>query len=370
MTPGLLARVRWSNRRTRVRQSHRSARHSARAVLALGCCIMLAATIGMSAALETVRPEWRDPEFGHRLTRLQQFEREAPGRPLVLFLGTSRAQNALDPSSMTTSNEPGSPLFFNFGQSGSSPLKVLLTLLRVLDAGIRPAAVVVEVLPPWLGADGPAEGQFSSEAPRLSDADLRHLMPYCTNEKNLRSRWLSARVAPWHAQRAVLMSHWLPRWLPWDERVDPQWEGMEPDGFVPFPKEFGSGGYRRLATEHARQEYAGSFAGIRLTDHAWRVLGDLTAQCRSEGIAVALVEPPVSPMFRGWYAPGVWASGNERLQAGARERGLDFFPVFEELGESDFIDGHHMLQPAAARYSQWLADTHLKPWLVREGVAR
>ena len=44
--------------------------------------------------------------------------------------------------------------------------------------------------------------------------------------------------------------------------------------------------------------------------------------------------------------------------------------MFDGLGESDFVDGHHMLQPAAARYSRWLADTHLNPWLVREGVAR
>ena len=69
---------------------------------------------------------------------------------------------------------------------------------------------------------------------------------------------------------------------------------MEPDGFVPFPQEFGNGGYRRLATAHARQEYAGTFAGIRMTDHAWNVLGDVVARCRSEGIAVVPVQLPVS----------------------------------------------------------------------------
>ena len=213
--------------------------------------------------------------------------REAPDRPLVLFLGTSRAQNAFDPSAMGTLNEPGSPLYFNFGQSGSSPLKVLLTLSRLLDAGIRPAAIVVEVLPLWLGAESPPEEQFRAEALRLSASDFGRLGPYSNHIDDLRKHWLLARVAPWHAQRAVLMSHWLPRWLPWDERIDPQWEGMEPDGFVPFPEEFGNGGYRRLATAHARQEYAGTFAGIRMTDHAWNVLGDVVARCRSEGIAVA-----------------------------------------------------------------------------------
>ena len=210
----------------------------------------------------------------------------------------------------------------------------------------------------------------AQEALRLSAGDFGRLGPYSNHIDDLRKHWLLARVAPWHAQRAVLMSHWLPRWLPWDERIDPQWEGMEPDGFVPFPQEFGNGGYRRLATAHARQEYAGTFAGIRMTDHAWNVLGDVVARCRSEGIAVALVEPPVSPMFRGWYSPGVWASGDERLRFGVHRMGVELFPTFDGLGESDFVDGHHMLQPAAARYSRWLADTHLNPWLVREGVAR
>jgi hypothetical protein len=288
----------------------------------------------------------------------------------VLFLGTSRAQNAFDPSAMPTSGEPGSPLYFNFAQSGSSPLKVLLTLSRLLDAGIHPAAVVMEVLPFWLCAESPPEEQFRAEALRLSAGDFRRLGPYGNHINDLRNHWLSARVAPWHAQRAVLMSHWLPRWLPWDERIDPQWEGMHPDGFVPFPREFGDGGYRRLATEHARHEYAGTFSGIRMTDHAWSVLGDIVGRCKAEGIAVALVEPPVAPMFRGWYEPGVWASGDERLQAGAGKLGVEVFPAFDGLGESDFVDGHHMLQPAAARYSRWLANTHLKPWLAREGVAR
>ena len=41
--------------------------------------------------------------------------------------------------------------------------KVLLTLLRLLDAGIRPAAIVVEVLPLWPGADSPPEEQFRAD---------------------------------------------------------------------------------------------------------------------------------------------------------------------------------------------------------------
>jgi hypothetical protein len=370
MTLGLLARVRFLGARPRWPRAVVSRRRGARRVLAFGLLFVLAAMAGMSVALETVKPEWRDPEFGHRIVQLRQLQREAPGRPLVLVLGTSRAQNAFDPAAMEFPDERGSPLVFNFGQTGSPPLKVLLTFSRIIDSGIRPSAIIVEAIPVWLGADGPAEEQLRDVGPRLSAGDLRRLTPYCADPAVLRWRWLEARMAPWHAQRVVLMSHWSPRWLPWGERIDSQWDGMEPDGFVPFPRQFASPEHRAMATAHARREYAGAFDGFRLADGSVRALRDLVARCRAEEIPIAFVEPPVSPIFRGWFHPGAWASGVERFQAFTHDLGVERFPPFEGLVDSDFIDGHHMLKHGAEQYSRWLADTHLKPWLVRQGVAR
>ena len=370
MIPGLLARVRFFAMRPRSAPASTPRRRTARATLAFGLLFVLAAMVGMSAAIETVKPQWRDPEFGHRIVRLQQIQRESPGRPLVLVLGTSRTQNAFDPAAMGFPEERGSPLVFNFGQTGSPPLKVLLTLSRIIDSGIRPSAVVVEVMPVWLGTDGPAEVQLHDSVPRLSAGDLRRLTPYCADPTVLRSRWLGARMAPWHVQRVVLMSHWLPRWLRWGERIDGQWDGMEPDGFVPYPHQFANPQHRAVATAHARREYAGAFDGFRLADGSVRALYDLVARCRAEQISVAFVEPPVGRMFRDWFHPGVWASGVERFHALAHDLGVERFPPFEGLVDSDFIDGHHMLKNGAERYSRWLADMHLKPWLVRERVVR
>jgi hypothetical protein len=320
----------------------------------------------MSGALETVKPEWRDPEYGHRLARLKQLQRESPGRPLVLALGTSRTQNAIDPAAMGFPEERGSPLVFNFGQSGSAPLKVLLTLQRLLDEGIRPSAVIVEVLPVWLAADGPAERLFRDYEPRLSAGDLRRLAPYRTDPTDLERKWLAARLAPWFAHRVVLMSHWLPRWLPWGERIDPQWQGMEADGFVPYPPQFSSLEFRAEAAAHARREHAGCFAGYAFGQSSLRAVRDLVNRCREEQIAVLFVEPSVSPMFRGWFAPGVWESGARRLHALAAELGVELVPADAGLAEADFIDGHHLLREGAATYSLRLANLHLRPWLARE----
>jgi hypothetical protein len=365
MTPSLRAPIRLLTTPRRVRGSPQSRRVAARGGVLFGGLFAMTAMLGMSVALETVKSEWRDPEFGHRLTRLRQLQRGSPDRPLVLALGTSRTQNAIDPSAMAFPDESESPLVFNFGQSGSAPLKVLLTLERLLDEGIRPRAVIVEVLPVWLAADGPAERIFRDHEARLSAGDLRRLAPYAAGSSALAGKWLAARIAPLSAHRVVLMSHWLPRWLRWGERIDPQWEGMKPDGFVPYPTQFATDEFRAIATAHARDEHAGAFAGYSFGESSLLALRDLVDRCRAGGIAVLVVEPPVSPMFRGWFASGVWDSGEAQLRELAAAWEVELVPPIDGLEESHFIDGHHLLQDGAALYSRRLAEQHLKPWLAR-----
>ncbi|MGL6095103.1 MAG: hypothetical protein ACRC7O_04785, partial [Fimbriiglobus sp.] len=48
--------------------------------------------LGMNVALDTVRPEWRDPAYGHRDKQLRRLHRAEPGRPVVVVLGSSRTQ--------------------------------------------------------------------------------------------------------------------------------------------------------------------------------------------------------------------------------------------------------------------------------------
>jgi hypothetical protein len=365
MTPGLLARVRVAGRRpARPRPAPGSRRRAARAGLATGLLAFLAATAAMTAAVETTRPEWRDPEFGHRLVRLN--DPAAPDRPLVLVVGTSRTQNAVWPAAMNFPDEPGSPRVFNFGLSGLTPLGELLAVLRLRDAGVRPAAVVVEMLPVRMAVDSPAEQQYREKAARLSAADLRHLAPFARDPAALRGPWLAARAAPWHAHRSVLLSHWRPRWVPWRERVDFHWTDMDADGFLPFPYDDPGRDTRDTATAHARREYAPWFHTFRPGGESVRAVRELVRVCRADGVQVAALVPPVSPMFRGWFDPAVWAAADAHLHDLAADLGVPVFPA-PDLPEADFADGHHLLRRGAGAYSRWLADAHLKPWLVANG---
>jgi len=358
-------RVFWQRAPRTASQSTHFRRRSARTALAFGLLSTLIAMAGISTALETVKPEWRDPEFGHRIARIREIQKQNPSHSFVLALGTSRTQNAIQPSAMGFLDDAGTLRVFNFGQSGASPLKLLLNLLRILDTGIKPAAILVEVLPVWLTMDGTAEEQFRDKASQLSRVDLRHLATYCNNPDQLQSQWLAARAVPWYSQRISLMSHWLPQWMPWQMRINSQWQRMEPDGFVPFLYTVPPPEFRAEATAKTREQYAGSFGGFRLSEMSKRTLRDLVSRCRAEGIPVAFFIPPVAPNFRGWFEPHAWLAGETDLRALCLEVNVELFQSPDHFADDDFADGHHMLRNSVERYSRWLADTHIRAWYRR-----
>jgi hypothetical protein len=319
------------------------------------------ALFGMALAVETVKPEWRDPEYGHRLKQLRGLVAANPGRPLVVALGSSRTQMGLHPVAMGFPDEPGSPLVYNFGQSAAGPLRQLLTFLRLRDAGIKPAFVLVELFPMALTADGPAERHLQEFAPTLAAADLRHLDPYCEDAAALRREWAANRAASWHALRLSLVSHWKPGWLPWPKRVNFQWEQLDPRGWTPFPIEDVSPERRAAGVAKARQEYADRLTGWRVGAASERALIDLVNRCRADGIGVAFYLTPEGPAFRSWYAPATRAAVDEYVERVRR----DLAPVFDATGgfaEDEFYDSHHLLRGGAARFSKRLADEHLKAW--------
>jgi hypothetical protein len=346
-----------------------SRRNHAMRSLLWGVVLLCLLHLGLSGLLETLCPHWRDPEFGHRLHRLQKLCNDnSTSRPLVIILGTSRAQNGLQPAALVLSDDKPVPLVFNCALTGSPPLKVLLTLHRLLDAGIVPDAILVEVLPLWLASDAPAEEVFKRTSERLSWGDLCHLRPYCVDYNQLYWEWLKQRLTPWSSQRLVLKSHWCPTWLPWSERMDPFWTGMMDDGFTPFLYVEPTEEFRHRSCEHARQEYAYAFEGISFGQRSIQALAELVSLCRHRGIATAWVEPPTSPRFRSWFAPGVWEQGRQDMLELAKQWNVPVFPADLDLQEEEFADGHHLLRRGAYRYSRWLAEHHVYPWLSSLGL--
>ncbi len=127
--------------------------------------------------LETVKPEWRDPEFGHRLRQIREWKNEQPARPLVLVFGTSRAQMGVSPAAMGMPDGPTDPLVYNCGYRGGRPLWAWLNLMRLLDGGVKPDFVLIHLSLAETVAYRSAEVQFAEWGNRLSVADIRQVAP-------------------------------------------------------------------------------------------------------------------------------------------------------------------------------------------------
>jgi hypothetical protein len=320
-------------------------------------------TIGLAMASESVKPEWRDPEYGHRLRQLRQRQHKRPNQPLVLVLGSSRAQMGVSPAAMGIPDEPGQPLVYNFGYRGAHPLGVHLQVSRVLDDGVRPAAVVVLISALESKVDGPAEAQFPKWGPRLLEADLRRLAPYTDDPALFRRDLAAARRNPWAARREAILSDCLPSWQPDPVRFNHEgWERMDRYGFTTFPEERMTDAIRRSIWSEIRASHPAALNGAPPGQVSDRATRDLIARCRAEGVAVAMAWAPESPDYRALYTPAGWA-GVEAHSRKLKEMGAAVFPAPIHLEEGDFADGYHLLPRGAAKYSRWLADEHLRPWL-------
>jgi hypothetical protein len=342
-------------------------RRQARASLLWAAAAVAAATLGLAVAVETVLPQLRDPEYGYRLARVRQLQREHPGRPLVLVVGTSRTQNAIDPEAMALPDRPGSPLVFNFGIAGAVPVRERLVLQRLLADGVRPAAVVVELFPATLPIHGPADYLFDDSAAKLAAGDPERLAPYLADPAALSRRWARERLNTWTAQQPVIAGHLVPNWQPWSMRIDHQWESLTAWGFAPY-----CGGLvdekRGERRERMRHEHGKYLAKLRVSELSDRCYRDLVADCRAAGIAVAFLLTPESPAVRGWYAPESRAVLADYLRTLGGELGCPVFAAPDGFAEEDFADGIHMLAPAARRFSRELAEKHIRPWV--EGLPK
>ncbi len=309
----------------------------------------------LTAALETVRPEWRDPEFGWRLKAV----RKLTGRPLVLAFGSSRTQMGLSPHHLGVDG----PVVYNFGEAGSGPLHLMLNLRRVLDAGITPDAILVEVMPAVLSHPGAAENFFHDHVTRLSAADLGRLEPYCANPAVLRHHWLAHRVSPWHSQRFLLLSHWQPGLLPWQSRVDFQWRMMDDRGWLPYPFETIPQDYRDRQTADVARQYEHVLRDFTLAPLPDRALRDLLALCQARNIAVALYRMPEGSMFRRWATPATTATIDGYLAELSASAGVPVFDATSWLPDDAFADGHHPLKSGARQFSERFGRECLNPWL-------
>src|SRR5438309_408764 len=94
--------------------------------------------IGLAVAVERRLQDVRDPEYADKFERLQKCIAQSPGRPLVVMLGSSRAFEGFEAGCLNGSPDISGGVAFNLGLTGGCSFLELVSLKRLLVAGIRP----------------------------------------------------------------------------------------------------------------------------------------------------------------------------------------------------------------------------------------
>ncbi|HEY2785615.1 MAG TPA: hypothetical protein VGJ05_11635 [Fimbriiglobus sp.] len=333
----------------------RNRRRARRSVL-IGLTAVATGHLGLAVAVETNRPQWRDPDYGHRLPLVTAVPKN---RPLVVALGSSRTQMGVCPSAMGLPDAT----VINFGMAGAGPFHHRMSLGRLEAAGVHPDYLLVEVMPVAMTQESGAEAAFLPQAARLSAADVARLAPYCRDASGLWKAWAVDRINSWYSLRLLLMSHTLPGFLPWQARQDFRWRDMDRTGWLPYPFEHLTDTDRRQGLARTKAELGRALETFHIAAGPDRVLRDLIAEAKRTGIRIALYRMPESPLYRTWYPPTAHMVISEYLATLSREYGIPAFDAADWLGEDSFSDGHHMLRIGAKVFSERFGRECLGPWM-------
>jgi hypothetical protein len=325
-----------------------------------GVVFFLASQVGLSVAMERWLPNCRDRDYAWKMAQLKRMLEKEPDRPLVLFVGSSRTLGAFQADRISGQKGPDGRLLsaFNLGQAKTGPIRSWIRFQELLEQGIRPRLLVVEVLPFLFNEASPGrvseEDWIGGEWP--SFRDLCRYYPYCGMRRQILTDWICARLLPAYYHRNYLLDYYARSWVhPANKLVSHRlfdshgWytgEGIE--FWVPWAA------YRR--TMKHWQQFGWQLKYCRLGDGPAQALRDLVQRCRQEHIPVALVLMPEPSLVRGWYSPLVRAQINSLMDELKQSYQTEVIDAREWIEDNRFCDALHMLPQGAYELTDLIND--------------
>jgi hypothetical protein len=328
-----------------------------------GAAAFLCGQLALSASLVWGPPALRDPEYGRRLQSFRRRAAERPGRPVVVFLGSSRIATTIRPGLLEANRidfGPGGAVVFNFGLCQSTPAMELLCLRRLLADGVRPDCVFAELWPGNLG-NGPADEFPPLLRPeRLDWQDLSYLRPCYARPGDKRRRWLAMQLAPWYAYRGRLL-----KGLKGGPR---EWQGVDEWGWLNYDRfRSADGPLWRILRESNRAASAAGAERLVIDPYTQRALDELPAVCRREHVALAWVLMP--DLFLPDYPPRARAWIDGAARSVSRDSGTPLIDAQEWAEDGDFVEGVHLTHAGAAAFTRRFERDVLRPYLDGEPLA-
>jgi hypothetical protein len=303
-------------------------------------------------------PEYCDPTFNYRLNRLEARLKEAPGRPLVLVIGSSRPANGFAPEALTDvmQQTERAPVVFNFATLGGGPVREVLTLRRLLARGIRPEWVLVEVWP-MFWAD---RGRYAEKDP-VMQSDLQWTdVPVLGHVYHARwgpiSKVCSETLSPAYHYRACVVREYFPFLAPRTAAANYEngkihWATLDDWGWLPIPWPRPAPDQFAQNLKIAKKDVDPAFEDLQtrgLKPHVDWALRKLLRTCRHEGIKVAMFYMPEHPALRTWYPPETMVAYTRYLAGIGKEYGVPIVDTRDWVPETSFVDFCHLL-PQGAR---------------------
>jgi hypothetical protein len=302
-----------------------------------------------------------DPEYNLRLDCLQVRRAEAPDRPLALIVGSSRTANGLHPASVHrgAALDDRERLLFNFSLLGAGPVRELLTLRRLLAAGVRPDWLFIEVWPPYLTQAG-----WYREEPALGEridlywVDVPSLVRlYHDCWQPIRSVVARAAAPAVHARMPLVDRYagfLLPRSIAYELRNrDTGWRTLDDAGWLAMPleREDPAAFRRRLDTElkPTMKPLLDAFRVHEVADRALRELLDLG---RAHGILTAFVLLPEHSGLRDCYPAATQAALAAYLHKLGAEYRTPALDLRDWSSDDDFTDPVHLSVEGARAFSE------------------
>ncbi|HKB38309.1 MAG TPA: hypothetical protein VKD72_17820 [Gemmataceae bacterium] len=352
---------------TSSRPRRQAGNRRARSAVLSGLVLFALTQLGLGLAIALCLPSVRDPFYSQKAARLKRRLAADPAPLTVVMLGSSRTAYGFAPSPLEgpLTRALGRPVvLFNFGLCGAGPVTELLTLRRLLDDGIRPSLLLVEVLPPLLAGQVPLFEMQEERNPTwaLRAADLPLVASYGASvRRGLKREWYRSWLVPSYSHRLDLLNHTFPLLLSHADRRD-AFALTDRSGWSRLL--VGSPEQRKRALASQNEQYRTFLDGFRLGGPAAEGLCELLETCRRENIPAALVLMPEGPIFRNWYPQAAWDQIETYLAQLRRRFGVPVIRAREWVAKDEaFTDSHHMRPETAAAFTQRLVEEAIIPLL-------
>lgn len=332
------------------RQSKRTA---AKRMLLWSIGAFVTMQVALNAYMESKHAAVYDPEYRDRVTLLRERVAEAPDRPLLLMVGSSRFMTGIAPEVLPPldSVDGAPPLPFNFAHSGAGALHNLVAVRRLLREGFEPKWLVIEMVPYLLPA-----AQRSTLAKLALAEDLLVLRRYIGPAKLYGwYAWERATACVHHRGafiRALTPTMQHPRW---DVLSLEPLGGKTPTDPIPDAQE------KERQRAVVRGNYQPALQNFRIHQTSRQAMHELLEVCRERNIRVAIMLTPECSDFRSWYS----SDAQEQLKGFCAElRNQHGVPIIDArawLDDEDFSDGHHVLPGSAKRLTLRVGAEVLSP---------